>query len=176
VTPPAPETPLELLQTPRLILTRLQAVHFPALVDLWSDPEVTRYLGGPRERDFLVAEFEKTALAPLAEKYDLWALVEKESGKVIGHCGLLDKEVEGTAEIELVYVLAAAARGKGYATEIAAALKEYAFQTLGLKRLISLIEPGNQASERVAIKTGMRLEREIIRPGGFVRLLYSINA
>jgi RimJ/RimL family protein N-acetyltransferase len=154
----------------------LQAAHVPALVDLWTDPEVTRFMGGPRERDFLVSEFEKTALAPFAEKYDLWALVEKESGTVIGHCGLIDKEVEGTIEIELVYVLAKSAWGKGYAAEIAAALKEYAFQALGLKRLISLIEPGNRRSERVAVKTGMRLEREAIRPGGALRLLYAIDA
>ncbi len=73
-------------------------------------------------------------------------------------------------------MLATAAWGRGYATEIAGALKEYAFSTLGLKRLISLIEPANQRSERVAIKTGMRLEREVIRPGGAVRRLYAIHA
>ena len=174
--PPAPVNPLEILQTRRLILTRLQSAHLSALVDLWTDPEVTRFMGGPREREFLAEDLGKTALAPFTEKYDLWALVEKESGTVIGHCGLLDKEVEGAPEIELVYVLATAAWGRGYATEIAAALKEYAFQTLGLKRLISLIEPGNRRSERVAVKTGMRLEREVVRPGGFVRILYAVNA
>ncbi|MGB7537385.1 MAG: GNAT family N-acetyltransferase [Anaerolineales bacterium] len=174
--PPAPENPLEILRTRRLILTRLQNAHVPALVALWADPEVTRFMGGPRERGFLVSDLEKTALAPFAEKYDLWALVEIDSGMVIGHCGLMEKEVEGTSDIELIYVLAAAAWGKGYATEIAAALKEYAFHILGLKRLISLIEPGNRRSERVAVKSGMRLERETVRPGGFVRLLYSINA
>ncbi len=176
MTTPAPANPLEILQTRRLILTRVHSAHVPALVDLWTDPEVTRFMGGPRERNFLVSEFEKTALAPFAEQYDLWALVEKESGAVIGHCGLLDKEIEGKAEIELVYVLATAAWGKGYATEITGALKEYAFRTLGLKRLISLIEPANKRSERVAVKTGMRLEREVIRPGGAVRLLYAVNA
>jgi ribosomal-protein-alanine N-acetyltransferase len=175
VIPPAPENPLEILRTGRLILTRIHPKHVPALIDLWMDPEVTRFMSGPRERDFLMTEFENNALAPFAEKYDLWALVEKESGAVVGHCGLLDKEVEGTVEIELVYVLATAAWGKGYATEIAAALKQFAFQTLGLQRLISLIEPGNQSSERVAIKTGMHLEREVVRPGGAKRLLYSVS-
>ncbi len=173
--PPAPDNPLEILRTRRLILTRLQSAHVPALVDLWTDPEVTRFMGGPRRRESLAEDLEKAALSPIAEKYDLWALVEKESGAVIGHCGLLDKEIEGTVEVELVYVLDAAAWGKGYATEIAAALKEYAFRTLGLKRLVSLINPGNRGSERVAAKTGMRLEREVMRPGGEKRLLYAVN-
>ena len=176
MTQPPPNDPLEILQTRRLILTRLQSAHVPALVDLWTDPEVTRFMGGPREPASLRENLEETARDPWKDKYDLWVLVEKASGAVIGHCGLLDKEVEGAAEIELVYVLAATSWGKGYAAEIAAALKEYAFQTLGLKRLISLIEPGNKRSERVALKTGMRLEREVIRPGGAVRLLYAVNA
>jgi ribosomal-protein-alanine N-acetyltransferase len=176
VTPSPVENPLEILRTERLILTRIHPGHVPALVDLWMDPEVTRFMGGPREHDFLAAEFEKNTLAPFAEKHDLWALVEKESGAVVGHCGLLDKEVEGTAEIELVYVLATAAWGKGYGTEIAAALKEYAFQTLGLTRLISLIEPENAASERVAVKTGMRLEREVNRPEGVKRRVYAVES
>jgi ribosomal-protein-alanine N-acetyltransferase len=170
------ENKLEILRTERLILTRIQAEHEPALVELWTDPDVTRFMGGPRERDFLVTEFEKNALAPFAEKYDLWALVEKETGSVIGHCGLLDKEVEGTAEIELVYVLAIASWGKGYASEIAAALREYAFYTFGLTRLISLIEPENAASERVAQKAGMHFEREITRPGGAARRIYAVES
>jgi ribosomal-protein-alanine N-acetyltransferase len=165
-----------ILQTERLILTRLRPAHVPALVDLWTDPEVTRHMGGPRERVSLAADLEKDARNPPPGKFDLWVLVEKATGDVVGHCGLLDKDVEGAVEIELVYVLAASAWGKGYATEIAAGLKHYAFGDLGLKRLISLIEPSNSASERVAIKTGMHLEREIIRPGGGARRLYAIEA
>jgi ribosomal-protein-alanine N-acetyltransferase len=168
--------PMEILQTRRLILTRLQSAHVPALADLWTDPEVTRFMGGPREPASLRENLEETAQDPWKDKYDLWVLVEQASGAVIGHCGLLDKEVEGTPEIELVYVLATAAWGKGYASEIAAALKDYAFQNLGLRRLVSLIEPDNRRSERVAVKTGMRLEREVIRPGGAKRLLYAVTA
>jgi len=40
---------------------------------------------------------------PSAEQYDLWPVVEKETGQVVGHCGLLDKEIEGITEIELNY-------------------------------------------------------------------------
>jgi ribosomal-protein-alanine N-acetyltransferase len=165
----------EILETKRLVLARLLPAHVPALVELWTDPEATRYLGGPRERVSLAADLEKTAQNPYAETYDLWTLVEKESGKVIGHCGLLDKEIDGTVEIELVYVLAPFAWGKGYATEIAKGIKEHAFENLGIKRLISLIEPSNSASERVAIKVGMHLEREVVRPGGLIRRVYAVD-
>jgi RimJ/RimL family protein N-acetyltransferase len=105
-----------ILESERLQLRYQQAADVEALVDLWSDPEVTRYLGGPRDRAWLQSVFEETAAAPYAEAYDLWPVIEKETGRLVGHAGLLKKEVAGRAEIELTYVLAASAWGQGYAT------------------------------------------------------------
>jgi ribosomal-protein-alanine N-acetyltransferase len=164
-----------ILETERLILRFQRASDVPALVDLWSDPQVTRHLGGPRDRAWLRSELEEVAQDPYAERYDLWPVVEKETGRVVGHCGLLDKEVEEKAEIELIYILAASAWGKGYATEIGRALKRYAFEHMGIERLIALIKPENGASERVALKVGMRLEKEVVRPGGAVRKVYAVE-
>ena len=44
-----------------------------------------------------------------------------------------------------------------------------------MERLIALIEPGNVASERVAVGIGMRFEKEVIRPGGALRKSYAIE-
>ncbi len=145
------------------------------MVDLWSDPEVTRYLGGPRDRDWLQSELEKSARDPFAERYDLWPVVEKDTNRVIGHCGLLDKEVEGKTEIELNYILSSSVWGRGFGTEIANAIKSHAFMELQLGRLVALIEPNNTASERVAVKIGMHFTKEIDRPGGTRRKVYLIE-
>jgi len=169
------ESSLIILETKRLILRYQQASDVVFLVDLWADPEVTRYMGGPRDRDWLRSGFEETAQDPYDERYDLWPVIEKETGQVVGHCGLLDKEVEGRTEIELIYVLASSSWGKGYATEMGQALKRYAFEEMGIGRLIALIEPENTASERVAVKIGMRVEKEVIRPGGEVRKVYAVE-
>jgi len=165
-----------ILESERLVLRRQRDDDAEFLVGLWSDPEVTRHLGGPRERDSLQASFEETTADPYAERFDLWPVSDKATGRLVGHCGLLDKEVEGQTEIELVYVLAASAWGKGYATEIGRALCRYAFETMGLTRLIVLIEPGNDASERTAMSIGMRFEREVTRSGGALRKLYALSA
>lgn len=82
-------------------------------------------------------------------------MVEKATGAVIGHCGLLEKEIEGRSEIELVYVLAPGVWGRGYATEAGRAIKAYALASLGCDRLVALIHPDNPASERVAEKLGL---------------------
>lgn len=136
---------------------------------------MTRHLGGPRNPDELARGFAADARNPEAEKLALWPVEEKPSGRLVGHCGLLPKQVEGMEETELVYVIAAADWGRGYATEIASALRDQAFGPLGLRRLISLIHPENLASEKVARCLGMHLEREVARGGG-LRRLYALEA
>ena len=169
------QNPSVILETRRLILRYQSASDVPFLIDLWADPVVTRYIGGPRDRDWLGSVFEETAQNPHAERYDLWPVVEKDTGLLVGHCGLLDKGVEGRAEIELSYILSPAVWGRGYATEIANAIKQWAMEKMGLKRLIALIEPENAVSERVARKIGMHLEKETIRPGGARRKVYVVE-
>jgi RimJ/RimL family protein N-acetyltransferase len=165
-----------ILETERHVLRYQQPSDITALAELWTDPEVTEHMGGPRDRAKLLAALEEAARDREAEPFDLWPVVEKETGEVVGDCGLLDKEVGGKPAIELVYVIRRASWGQGYATEIAQPLKQHTFERLGLSRLVALIEPGNVASERVAIKVGMRLEKEVVRPGGAVRLLYALEA
>lgn len=162
------------IETARLVIRKLEASDAQALAQLWTDPEVTRYMGGPRDYDELLRIFQEDAAASPPPEIDLWPVVEKATSRVIGHCGLIDKEVDGRQEVELVYVFETAAWGKGYATEAASRIRDHAFETLGLDRIISLIDPDNSASERVAVKVGMQFEKETRRPGGRVMRVYAI--
>ena len=95
---------------------------------------------------------------------------------VVGHCGLLEKDVEGNREVELVYVFSCRVWGRGYAVEIGRALIDLAFNQLLLGRIVSLIEPANAASRRVALKLGMRSQGAIQRPGNRVLELYVLGS
>jgi RimJ/RimL family protein N-acetyltransferase len=170
---PPPE--LTILETPRLRLRRTTHADIPSLIALWTDPEVTRYMGGPRDEEVLMKVFTEAAEDPFAEDYDLWPVEEKASGVVIGDCGLSLKEIDSVDEIELVYVISPDHWGRGYATEIALALKRHAFEALRLARLVSLIDPENAASQRVAEKVGMKLQKEVVRPGGNLRRLFAVD-
>ena len=163
------------LETERLILRLIQPSDVPALAQLWTDPEVTRYMGGPRDQARLEEMLENDVRDQSSATYDLWPVIEKASSQLVGHCGLLDKDIDGQIEIELIYVFAQSTWGKGYATEMALALKEYAREHLGLHRLVALIDPENDASERVTVKAGMFLEQETTRPGGKIMRLYAVN-
>jgi [ribosomal protein S5]-alanine N-acetyltransferase len=166
---------MTILTTERLQLKYLQPADIKPLIDLWCDPAVTRFMGGARDRAKLEVIFEEDVKDSFAEKYDLWPVTEKDSCKVVGHCGLLDKEVAGEKEIELIYVFCTAVWGKGYAAEICQALIRYAFEELNVHRLIALIDPENKASEQVAVKVGMHFEKEVLRPGGSMKKVYMVT-
>jgi RimJ/RimL family protein N-acetyltransferase len=95
-----------------------------------------------------------------------YAVVEQSTGDVIGYCGLFYfPDMHGQPEIELGYRLRRAAWGQGYATETARLVRDYAFHTLHIKRLIALIDPDNVPSIRVAEKIGMHYESEVMLEG-----------
>jgi RimJ/RimL family protein N-acetyltransferase len=73
--------------------------------------------------------------------------------------------VGGRQEAELGYDFRSDHWHRGFATEAATAVRDYAFQTLALPRLVSVIRQGNGASQRVAEKIGMRLDGAITRDG-----------
>jgi ribosomal-protein-alanine N-acetyltransferase len=144
-----------ILETERMILRYQKAEDVEFLAALWSDERVAEFTGSAHTKEWLRDEFEKSAKNPHAEKYDLWVVQDKLGGELLGHCGFIDKEVEGQLEYDICYFFAPEHWGKGYATEMALALKEYAFGDLGLKRIIALINPGNVASAIVAKRISM---------------------
>jgi len=162
-----------LLNTARLTIRTLNYEDVAALVALWTDLDVTRYMGGPRDADTVRAGLTKDAQWTDDAPLGVLSVVGSATGEILGHCGLIPKEVDGRSETELIYVLARSAWGNGYATEAAHAVMEHAFGVLGLTRLVALIDPANAASERVAVKLGMRWESDTVRPSGKVLRVYA---
>ena len=167
------QTPRVITETKRLTIRLLAEPDVPVLASIWSDPQVTHYMGGPRVFEELCSGFTQDLLTK-PPKFDLWPVVERSSGIVIGHCGLLPKTVDGGDEVELVYVIAAAFWGRGYATEAAMAIRDCAFRSLGAARLVSLIDPLNRASEKVAEKVGMKFDRDTVRANAKKMKVYAI--
>ena len=163
------------IETDRLIIRSAQKVDFESLAALWADPEVTYYMGGPRDYEEILNILREDAQVNPQPVFDLWPVIEKETGQVVGDCGILEKNIDGRNQYEIVYVLAKSAWGKGFATEVASALKDYAFNELDLKRVTALIDPGNLKSEKVATKIGLRYEKDTVRPNGKTMRLFALN-
>src|SRR5262245_58192523 len=123
----------EIARTPRLIVEHLRAEHIEPLCDIWCDPAVTNYMGGPRVREKVRQSLREELAVP--ETYTLWPVIERLGGQVVGHCGLLEKEQDGRKDIELVYVIASGHQRRGYGFEAAQAIADYGFRRMNLGRL-----------------------------------------
>jgi RimJ/RimL family protein N-acetyltransferase len=96
--------------------------------------------------------------------FGLW-VIETHSGEFVGDCGLTMQEVEGEWLVEAGWHVRSLLRRQGYAAEAAAAVREAARED-GIGHLIAIIRPDNVASQGVATKIGMVLQREVHKNGG----------
>jgi RimJ/RimL family protein N-acetyltransferase len=168
-----------ILKTRRLVLRHLILEDLNDLFALYSDPEIRKYFPD----GILTLEETKEELEwhmnghPKFPELGLWATLHKETGKFIGRCGLLPWTIEGKDEVEIAYLLDRSFWGQGLATEAAQGILKYGFERLHLSRLICLIAPDNIASQRVAQKVGMTLEKKVAGIAGdnFPTLIYSIQ-
>jgi RimJ/RimL family protein N-acetyltransferase len=142
---------------------------------LLGDPEVMTYYDHPKSRAEALAWIEWTQRLYAERGFGLWVIELNEDGAFVGDCGLTPQEVDGSVEIEVGYHVRRALQGRGYGTEAAAACRDFARDTLGVNRLIALIDPGNRPSQRVAEKIGLTHERDTIRAPGKVLRIYATD-
>jgi RimJ/RimL family protein N-acetyltransferase len=144
-----------------------------AMALLLGDPEVMAYYSRPKTRAEALAWIEWNQGLCRQRGFGLWIIERLTDAEFVGDCGLTPQSVDGVIEIELGYHVRRALQRRGYATEAAAACREYARDALNLRRLIALIDPANRASQRVAAKVGLTFERETIRESGKVLQVFA---
>jgi RimJ/RimL family protein N-acetyltransferase len=162
-----------ILETRRLILRPFRQEDLDRLVELMANGDFMRFSAGPRTHE----ETQETL-----QKFLCWqdgglpypfAVVLRETNQVVGYCGFLHHQ-EFPNEIEIGYRLDSNYWNRGLITEAARAVRDYAFGTLKLTRVISLIHPENNPSRRVAQKLGLIPEREITFHG-FPATLFALT-
>ena len=147
------------LHTDRLTLRRLGAADVDDMFDYAKRQDVTEYLRWyPHQSKKYTSDYLRyiSARYKLGDFYD-WAVVEKESGKMIGTCGFTSFDLPHDSA-EIGYVLNPEFHGKGYATEAATRVLEFGFSELSLHRIEARFMKENTASLRVMEKLGMTLE------------------
>jgi len=154
---------MKILETERLLMRRLAPRDLDDLAALYRDPEIRRYFPeGTLTRAETREELEWFLNGhPDHPELGLWATIHKATGAFIGRCGLLPWKIDGVDEVEIAYLIAKPWQRQGLGAEAARALVRYGFETLGVKRLIALIDPKHEASIKTAEKAGSRLEKEV---------------
>lgn len=160
---------MRILETQRLLLREMTQADYPALAEILQD----RVAMFAYEHAFSDEETQ-TWLDRMRERYakdgfGLWAVVCKETGEMIGQCGLTWQNYEGERVLEIGYLFQRKHWKKGYAIEAACACKHYAFETLHVNEVFSIIRDNNVASMNVAIRNGMTIR------GTFIKHYYGID-
>ena len=143
------------LTTERLALRRMTDRDLDWLAALYNDVDVTQHLGGLKSRE-QVADMMRTRIIQYYDAHPgmgAWMTIERATGDQIGFHLL--NNIQGETIIQVGYGLLKPAWGKGYATEMAAAVVRYGFVDLGLPRIAGIATLPNVASQRVLEKIGL---------------------
>lgn len=146
------------LATARLRLRTFREDDLDAYAAMSADPEVMRYVGDGQTLDREGAWRNMAMLLGhwTLRGYGVFALERRSDGAMIGFSGLWHPE--GWPGLEIGWRLARPWWGHGYATEASLAARDWAFHTLGIPRLVSVIDEANDRSIRVAQRLGGTLD------------------
>jgi [ribosomal protein S5]-alanine N-acetyltransferase len=143
------------LRTERLLLHPVTALDITALVVHWTQPDVRKFLfdGAILSTDEVVAVIAESKRDFAAAGYGFWVIrVLNGDNTLAGTIGLRQLDDLGP---EIVYSLAPAVWGNGYATEAAGAVVDHALGTLGLPVVLAEVDNGNTASAAVLKRLGL---------------------
>jgi RimJ/RimL family protein N-acetyltransferase len=157
---PSHETVAE-LETERLVLRKHTIADFADGLAMWTDPGVTRFIGGkPATREEVWARLQRYVGHWSLLGYGYWVVEDKRTGRFVGEVGFADfkrviePSLDGVPEIG--WALASWAHGQGFATEAVRAAIDWGDTHFGPIRTACIINPDNGPSIRIAEKCGYR--------------------
>ncbi|MCB0699579.1 MAG: GNAT family N-acetyltransferase, partial [Chitinophagaceae bacterium] len=151
------------LESERLTTRFLTEDDIPVFLEYFEDPVNCRFMSIPDhlsnlKRSEIFINFQMKRYSE--NRLGLQAIITKDTGAFAGTCGLLVQEVDGVTEIEVGYHYLRRFWGKGYATEAAQLFRDYGFEHYDVPHLVSMINPANEPSKKVAHRNGMSLVKE----------------
>ncbi len=147
-------------ESERLLYRKLNESDIPLWTEFFIDNNLLHFLGLDMTKSYLelatgwitrqFQRYEEEGLGHLA-------VVEKETGKLIGMTGIIPREIEGNAYFEIAYSYMPNYWGKGYASESSQQMKKFGFENKVSNQFISIVDLENYASQNVARKNNMEI-------------------
>lgn len=163
------------LETERLLLRELTDEDFNALYEVLADSDIMKHypyiFDENRVRNWIARNKERYEVFG----FGLWAVVLKETGEMIGDCGLTMQSINGMIKPEIGYHIARKHQRKGYAKEAARACRDWAFENTPFRMIYSYMKATNVASFATALANGMRKVDEFADDENETTVVYAIT-
>ena len=163
------------LETERLILREMDHNDYDALYAVLADSDIMEHypytFDEARVRSWIARNIERYQ----TDGFGLWAVVLKETGEMIGDCGITMQLIHGTMQPEVGYHIRADQQRKGYASEAAAGCIRWAFANHDFSAVYSYMRYTNIPSQRTAMKNGMKLIEEYEDPDNTYTRVFAIQ-
>ena len=164
-----------ILETERLILREMDQNDFNSLYAVLADSDIMEHypytFDEARVRNWIVRNMDRYQ----KDGFGLWAVVLKESGELIGDCGITLQPIHGQWLPEIGYHIRKDHQRRGYASEAAAACIRCAFENYAFPAVYSYMKYTNIPSQRTALKSGMKFIEEYEDPINTYTRVYVIN-
>ena len=152
-----------IIETARLRLREMEMADLPALsAILQDDTTMIAYEGAFGDAETL-AWLERMRERYRSDGFGLWAVELRDTGEMIGQCGLTWQHIDGADVIEVGYLFNRAHWHRGYAVEAARGCVGYGFDRLGAERIYAQVRDTNLASMNVAIRLGMTVRSRFVK-------------
>ena len=148
-----------MIETDRPVLRKMTHGGFDALCAVFSDVEAMRHYPVPFVRDRVRGWIEWNLENYSRYGFGLWSVVLKDTGDVIGDCGITMQSIEGRMPPEIGYHIRRNLWRRGYAREVTCAVRDWACRNTSFDALYSYMKYTNTASLRTALSAGMRMIR-----------------
>ena len=163
------------LETERLILREMTPDDYEALYDVLADSDIMQHypytFDEARVRNWIAKNIERYRIFG----FGLWAVVLRETGEMIGDCGLTMQNINGSIKPEIGYHIGKRHQRQGYAKEAAGKCRDWAFSHMPFGVLYSYMKEANIASSATARANGMRLVDTFTDAEGESTAVYAIT-
>ena len=149
-----------ILETERLFLREMTMDDFDSLYAVLADPEIMQHYPYSFDEERVRSWIERNMKRYTDDGFGLWAVCLKDTGEMIGDCGLTLQNIDGQMLPEIGYHIRKDQQRKGYAKEAAAAVRDWAFGNTEYPALYSYCKYTNVGSFKTAESIGMHFEKE----------------
>lgn len=145
-----------IIETERLFLREMKKSDFDALYEVLADADIMQHypytFDKNRVRNWIQRNIERYRIFG----FGLWAVCLKETGEMIGDCGLTMQLINGKIKPEIGYHIRATKQRNGYAKEAAIAVRDWPFNNTPFQIIYSYMKYTNEPSVKTAISYGCK--------------------